>query len=186
MPFMIKHDWLRNYADFDFTCKAVAGLGQRLSGPNRLAELIPWLQSDYRLLEADYHSLWPALSATLSSDGAVNYAYNHRGQDGNRNARALLGALHAGRAYPAESRRALCDGCGQCCLLKLHDDETQELAVLNVACRLLDIQSCQCSDYPNRFDSVPDCTPLTPALVKEFTWLPASCASIAEYPKGGS
>ena len=33
MPFMIKHDWLRNYADFDFTCKAVAGLGQRLSGP---------------------------------------------------------------------------------------------------------------------------------------------------------
>ncbi|MGO2148401.1 ACP phosphodiesterase [Halomonas sp.] len=76
MPFMIKHDWLRNYADFDFTCKAVAGLGQRLSGPNRLAELIPWLQSDYRLLEADYHSLWPALSATLSSDGAVNYAYN--------------------------------------------------------------------------------------------------------------
>ena len=62
---------------------------------------------------------------------------------------------------------ALCDArLGQCCLLKLHDDETQELAVLNVACRLLDIQSCQCSDYPNRFDSVPDCTQLTPATGK--------------------
>ncbi|WP_301585530.1 YcgN family cysteine cluster protein [Halomonas alkaliantarctica] len=70
---------------------------------------------------------------------------------------------------------ALCDGCGQCCLLKLHDDETQELAVLNVACRLLDIHSCQCSDYENRFDSVPDCTQLTPELVKEFTWLPHTC-----------
>lgn len=71
---------------------------------------------------------------------------------------------------------ALCDGCGKCCLLKLHDDETQELAVLNLACRLLDIDSCQCGDYANRFDYVPDCTQLTPALVKEFTWLPASCA----------
>ena len=70
---------------------------------------------------------------------------------------------------------ALCDGCGQCCLLKLHDDETQELAILNVACRLLDTHSCQCSDYENRFESVPDCTQLTPALVKEFTWLPQTC-----------
>lgn len=70
---------------------------------------------------------------------------------------------------------ALCDGCGQCCLLKLHDDETNELAVLNVACRLLDIHSCQCSDYANRFDHVPDCTQLTPALVQAFTWLPDTC-----------
>ncbi|WNK19228.1 YcgN family cysteine cluster protein [Halomonas piscis] len=70
---------------------------------------------------------------------------------------------------------ALCDGCGQCCLLKLHDEDTQEVAVLNVACRLLDTHSCQCSDYPNRFDSVPDCIQLTPALVREFTWLPSTC-----------
>ncbi|MDN6179894.1 MAG: YcgN family cysteine cluster protein [Halomonas subglaciescola] len=70
---------------------------------------------------------------------------------------------------------ALCDGCGQCCLLKLHDEDTEEVAVLNVACRLLDTHSCQCSDYPNRFDSVPDCTQLTPALVREFGWLPHTC-----------
>lgn len=83
--------------------------------------------------------------------------------------------------YPLEALtqpewEALCDGCGQCCLLKLHDDDTQEVAVLNVACRLLDTHSCQCSDYENRFDSVPDCTQLTPERVKEFTWLPHSCA----------
>ena len=83
--------------------------------------------------------------------------------------------------YPLEALtqsewEALCDGCGQCCLLKLHDDDTQEVAVLNVACRLLDTHSCQCSDYENRFDSVPDCTQLTPERIKEFTWLPHSCA----------
>lgn len=70
---------------------------------------------------------------------------------------------------------ALCDGCGQCCLLKLHDEESQELAVLNVACQLLDTHTCQCSDYENRFDFVPDCTQLTPELVREFTWLPPTC-----------
>ena len=80
------------------------------------------------------------------------------------------------KQHTTDEWEALCDGCGQCCLLKLHDDDTQELAVLNVACRLLDTHSCQCSDYANRFDSVPDCTQLTPALVKEFTWLPKSCA----------
>ncbi|MGP8290119.1 acyl carrier protein phosphodiesterase [Vreelandella zhanjiangensis] len=69
VPYLVEHDWLRNYADFEFTCNAVAGLGRRLSGPNRLAELIPWLHRDYALLEADFQSLWPALSATLSSSG---------------------------------------------------------------------------------------------------------------------
>lgn len=32
MPVLVEHDWLRRYADFDFTCRAVAGIGQRLSG----------------------------------------------------------------------------------------------------------------------------------------------------------
>jgi len=76
----------------------------------------------------------------------------------------------------AEEWEALCDGCGQCCLLKFQDDETGELAVLNVACELLDISSCRCSDYANRLERVPDCTQLTPARIEEFRWLPKSCA----------
>ncbi|MBN8410677.1 YcgN family cysteine cluster protein [Halomonas denitrificans] len=71
---------------------------------------------------------------------------------------------------------ALCDGCGQCCLRKLEDEDTGDLAVLGLACRLLDVHSCRCSDYENRFAKVPDCTQLTPELAHQFTWLPHSCA----------
>lgn len=66
MPVLIKHDWLRGYADFDFTCRAVAGIGERLSGPNRLAELVPWLYEDYRLLAMDFEILWSECTAELS------------------------------------------------------------------------------------------------------------------------
>lgn len=79
-------------------------------------------------------------------------------------------------ALTAEEWEALCDGCGQCCLLKWQDEESEELAVLGVACALLDIPSCRCSDYANRFERVPDCTRLTPQRVAEFRWLPHSCA----------
>jgi len=71
---------------------------------------------------------------------------------------------------------SLCDGCGRCCLNKLRDEETEALAWTTVSCRLLDTQTCQCSDYANRFRKVPDCVSLTPELVAEIDWLPPSCA----------
>ncbi len=71
---------------------------------------------------------------------------------------------------------SLCDGCGRCCLHKLRDDETGALAFTNVACRLLDLASCRCSDYAHRRRRVPDCVQLTPAALKAIDWLPPSCA----------
>lgn len=71
---------------------------------------------------------------------------------------------------------ALCDGCGRCCLHKLEDDETGEIHETNVACKLLDTGSAQCRDYRNRRALVPDCLRLTPKLVHQVSWLPASCA----------
>ena len=71
---------------------------------------------------------------------------------------------------------ALCDGCGQCCLHKLEDEDTGEVHFTNVACRLLDTATARCKDYRHRRAFVPDCMRLTPRLAAEATWLPATCA----------
>jgi len=71
---------------------------------------------------------------------------------------------------------ALCDGCGQCCLHKVEDADTGDIYPTNVACKLLDLHSVQCSDYSNRKRQVPDCVRLTPRLAATLTWLPETCA----------
>lgn len=71
---------------------------------------------------------------------------------------------------------ALCDGCARCCLNKLEDWDTGEIAWTSVACELLDGDSCRCRDYENRAATIPDCVQLTPGEVRELTWLPATCA----------
>jgi uncharacterized protein len=73
---------------------------------------------------------------------------------------------------------ALCDGCGKCCLHKLEDDETGDFYPTNVACKLLDRRSAQCSDYKHRHAFVPDCIRLTPAKLETMDWLPRSCAYV--------
>ena len=49
------------------------------------------------------------------------------------------------------------------------------MSFTNVACRLLDLHSCQCGDYAHRRRKVPDCVALTPAEVRAIDWLPPSC-----------
>jgi uncharacterized cysteine cluster protein YcgN (CxxCxxCC family) len=67
---------------------------------------------------------------------------------------------------------ALCDGCGKCCLHKLEDEDTGELVATNVACRLLDRRSGQCSNYRHRRE----CVRLTTGNVDSIDWLPSTCA----------
>lgn len=71
---------------------------------------------------------------------------------------------------------ALCDGCGKCCLAKLEDEDSGEINYTNVACKLLDLQSCRCRDYAHRSARVPDCIELTPQDSAVFAWLPNTCA----------
>lgn len=75
-----------------------------------------------------------------------------------------------------EQWEALCDGCGLCCLQKLEDEHTGRIYYTNVACRLLDLETCRCSDYAHRHLHVPDCIELTPETIAEYRWLPETCA----------
>ncbi len=72
---------------------------------------------------------------------------------------------------------ALCDGCGKCCLNKLEDEDTEEVALTRVACRLLDDATCRCAHYENRHEFVPDCIVLRPDnLDTHAYWMPQTCA----------
>ena len=75
-----------------------------------------------------------------------------------------------------EEWESLCDGCGKCCLHKLEDEATGKVFGTNVACKLLDRESCRCSNYKGRKAFVPDCVRLTARLVPELPWLPSTCA----------
>ena len=77
----------------------------------------------------------------------------------------------------ASEWEALCDGCGKCCLNKLEDEDTREVALTNVACRLFDDATCRCAQYDIRHQFVPECIVLTPAtLAQHAYWLPQTCA----------
>lgn len=71
---------------------------------------------------------------------------------------------------------ALCDGCGRCCLVKLEDEDSGEIITSDVRCKLLDGDTCACTDYPNRKAKVPDCIKLTPENVLTIPWIPRTCA----------
>ncbi len=71
---------------------------------------------------------------------------------------------------------SLCDGCGQCCLNKLQDADTDEIYFTNVACNQLNIKTCQCRNYERRFELEEDCIKLTRENLTSFEWLPRTCA----------
>ncbi len=71
---------------------------------------------------------------------------------------------------------SLCDGCARCCLLKLEDTDTSEIAYTKIACSLLDSEACRCKNYRNRHKIVPDCIVLNATNIKGLNWMPSTCA----------
>ena len=71
---------------------------------------------------------------------------------------------------------ALCDGCAKCCVHKLEDEDTGEVHYTCVACRLLDANTCRCTNYAHRHELVPDCAALSVDHPEYFEWMPETCA----------
>ena len=76
----------------------------------------------------------------------------------------------------AEEWEQLCDGCGRCCMLKLEDEDTEDVAYTGMVCGLLDLETINCTQYPQRHELVPDCVVFDAAGAESFGWLPKSCA----------
>lgn len=75
-----------------------------------------------------------------------------------------------------EEWESLCDGCGRCCLHKLEDEDTGEIYITSVACKLLDLKTCRCKNYAERTRFVPDCLELHSVGFEQYEWLPKTCA----------
>jgi hypothetical protein len=79
-------------------------------------------------------------------------------------------------ALTLEEWEALCDRCGKCCLHKIEDEDSGQVYFTDVACRLLNLDTCQCMDYEHPTQEVPDCLSPTADRVSAIYWLPESCA----------
>ncbi|MBE9516066.1 MAG: YcgN family cysteine cluster protein [Proteobacteria bacterium] len=71
---------------------------------------------------------------------------------------------------------SLCDGCAVCCVLKIQDEDTDEIFFTNIVCHFLDSENGRCGDYDNRCKNVPTCIQLTPENADQLYWMPNTCA----------
>jgi hypothetical protein len=77
----------------------------------------------------------------------------------------------------SEEWESICDGCAKCCLTQLQDEVTEQLVFTDVACNLLDANTCRCTDYENRSKRVPTCVTMNAGNVSEAAeFAPPSCA----------
>ncbi len=76
----------------------------------------------------------------------------------------------------AEEWESICDGCGRCCMVKLQDDDSGEIAYTNVSCKFLDHATCRCTDYENRSTVNPRCMVLAPDRMDVLEQMPFTCA----------
>ncbi|MGS2720360.1 YcgN family cysteine cluster protein [Paraglaciecola aestuariivivens] len=88
-----------------------------------------------------------------------------------------------------EEWEGVCDGCAKCCLHKFIDDEAVEQAqttdhiqqgehihYTNIVCQLLNTKTCDCTQYHQRTQLVPECVKLTKDNLQDIFFMPQSCS----------
>ena len=70
----------------------------------------------------------------------------------------------------------ICCRCGLCCLIKLQDEEDDEIYYTRVVCHLFDCKTRLCKEYKNRCSLVPECLKVTPQNIDKLEWMPKKCA----------
>lgn len=78
--------------------------------------------------------------------------------------------------YTTEEWEAICNQCGKCCLIKIQDEDSDEIYYTDVVCQYMDKKTCQCTKYTERCHLVPTCLKLTPQNIDKIEWMPQSCA----------
>lgn len=71
---------------------------------------------------------------------------------------------------------AVCNRCGKCCLVKLQDEDSEEIYYTDIVCKYFDIENGKCCEYENRCKLVPECLKLDKNNVDKIAWMPKSCA----------
>ena len=75
-----------------------------------------------------------------------------------------------------EEWESLCDGCAKCCLNKLECEDTGEIVFTSVACDLIDLETCQCSQDKKRTQLISNCVDIKSEMFVQYDWLPSTCA----------
>ncbi len=83
-----------------------------------------------------------------------------------------------------EEWESICCHCGQCCLIKLQDENSDDVYYTDIVCRYFNLASKMCKEYQNRCQLVPSCLKLTPENLGKISWIPDTCAYNILYKTG--
>ena len=70
----------------------------------------------------------------------------------------------------------ICTNCGQCCLIKLQDEDNDDIYYTDVVCQYFNHETCKCNVYTTRCTLVPTCLKLDKNNVDKISWMPKNCA----------
>jgi len=73
---------------------------------------------------------------------------------------------------------SLCERCGRCCYEKY--EHQGQFFYTKTPCEFLDLQSRQCRVYHQKQEKQPECTRLTPELIRSGV-LPADCPYVIRF-----